>query len=165
MTVEIATSLSVHEALLRLRGLIRDSRDSTGRYPVVRGQVAGSQIQLMLTQRHGNSILRPGFSGSLATGDVGTRLIGEFGLSRLARLAVRVWTVFIVTWTLLSVIVALRSGLPELWWLPAIGAIVLASGAILLHFSKSYYRSDEAQIVELICGAINGDVKANGASR
>lgn len=164
MTVEITTNLSVDEALLRLQGLIRDSRDSTGRYSVVRGQAVGSQVDLMLTQREGNSILRPNFSASLTTSSFETRLIGEFNLSRRARLVVRVWIAFIVIWTLLSVVVATRSDLPELLWLPAIGAMVLAFGSILLRFSKSYYRSDEAVIVEMICGAINGEVKANDGS-
>lgn len=164
MIVEIATNLRVEEASLRLQGLLRDSRGSTGCHPVLKGSVEGRKIDLMLTQQTGNSILRPALTGTLTTVDVGTRLIGEFGLSKSARLISKVWGAFISIWTLVSMFVALRSDVPEMWLLPAVGAVVVALGVLLLRFSRSYYRSDEKRIVEMICHTINGVVRSDGAS-
>jgi hypothetical protein len=156
--IEIGSPLSVGEVTQRLHRLLSGTRDVTGQHPALSGHVTQSGIEVMRTQRFGNSAFRPQFSGVVKSTSFGTSIVGSFGISKRAKSFMRRWFFSVGAWLIGTIIVAWTAHIPILWYLPLGGVALLAIGAAFLHFAKSYYREDQQWLLKLLSDALDGNV-------
>ena len=148
--IEIVSPLPTSEVKQRVLRLLAGRRDASGRHCVLTGRVRQSDIELMRTQRYGNSALRPQFTGLVKSTATGTVIVGSFGMSPKTKSFMRRWFMSIGVWLIGTIVVASTSHTPVLWAMPLGGLVLLAMGAGFLHFAKAYYREDRQSLVKLL---------------
>ena len=111
--IEIVSPLSTTESTERLRHLMDGMRDASGRYSVLTGRVGQSDIEMMRTQRSGNSAFRPQFIGSVKSTATGSVIVGSFGMSLKTKSFMRRWFITIGVWLVCTIVVASTSHVPD----------------------------------------------------
>jgi len=142
--IEIASSLSIVEVTGRLQRLVG------GESTVVSGRLVNSDLELVRTQRVGNSAFRPQFVGFVKQVAAGTVVIGDFNLSKRTKAFMRRWFLGVGVWVVCTLVVASTAHMPLLWLMPLAGAALFCLGAAFLRFARSYYRNDEDWLLTLL---------------
>ena len=163
--IEIDTKFLVPEVEARVKNMLARLKDSSGHFPSVVGQVSESKVELMRSQRSGNSAFRPQLTASIIPRDAGTRLVVQFGLSKKARAFVRSWCSGVGVWLVLSIVSAATSRLAILWYMPIGGLAVLILGVLLLRVARSYYKDDQDWLLRAISEELRGVVRQDAPDR
>jgi hypothetical protein len=114
---------------------------------------------LVRVQPLGNSLFRPEFSGRRESTEDNCRLHGTFGFRDSAVVVMRAWLVSAVVLVITSAVISYRSQMPRWWLIPFGGLVVGLAGAMIFRFSRLYYRSDEAWLLNRIAGELRGVVE------
>jgi hypothetical protein len=161
--IEIVSPLSTAEVTQRLLRLLDGMRDVSGQHSVLTGRVVESRIELMRTQRTGNSAFRPQFTGSVKPTAAGTVIVGSFGLATKTKSFMRRWFITIGIWLICTIVVASTDHTLDAWLLPSGGLVLLGIGAAFLHFAKAYHREDQQWLLKLLSDTLESKAESRAA--